>query len=32
MNVAAFDKGCDYGAAILKGREKKAMGKTGVSS
>jgi 2-oxoglutarate ferredoxin oxidoreductase subunit gamma len=32
MNVAAFDKGCDYGLAILKGREKKAMGKTGVSS
>jgi 2-oxoglutarate ferredoxin oxidoreductase subunit gamma len=32
MNVAAFDKGSDYGMAILKGREKKAMGKTGVSS
>ncbi len=32
MNVEAFDKGCDYGLAILKGREKKAMGKKGVSS
>jgi 2-oxoglutarate ferredoxin oxidoreductase subunit gamma len=32
MNVEAFDKGCDYGLAILKGREKKAMGKTEVSS
>ena len=30
MNVNAFNKGCDYGLAVLKGREKKAMGKTGV--
>jgi 2-oxoglutarate ferredoxin oxidoreductase subunit gamma len=29
MNEAAFDKGCDYGLAILKGREKKATGKAG---
>ena len=29
MNAAAFDKGCDYGFAVLKGRKKKATGKTG---
>jgi 2-oxoglutarate ferredoxin oxidoreductase subunit gamma len=29
MNEAAFDKGCDYGLAILKGRQKKATGKAG---
>jgi len=29
MNEAAFNKGCDYGLAILKGREKKATGKAG---
>ncbi len=29
LNAAAFDKGYDYGLAILKGREKKAAGKTG---
>ncbi len=29
MNAAAFNKGCDYGFAVLKGREKKAKGKTG---
>jgi 2-oxoglutarate ferredoxin oxidoreductase subunit gamma len=29
MNEAAFEKGCDYGLAILKGREKKATGKAG---
>jgi len=30
MNETAFNKGCDYGLAVLKGREKKATGKTGV--
>ncbi|MDY7038194.1 MAG: 2-oxoacid:acceptor oxidoreductase family protein, partial [Thermodesulfobacteriota bacterium] len=30
MNTAAFYKGCDYGLALLKGREKKAAGKVGV--
>jgi len=30
MNETAFDKGGDYGLAVLKGREKKATGKTGV--
>lgn len=29
MNIRAFTKGCDYGVAILKGREKKAAGKAG---
>jgi len=29
MNEAAFNKGYDYGLALLKGREKKASGKTG---
>ncbi len=29
MNETAFNKGCDYGLAILKGREKKATGKAG---
>lgn len=29
MNEAAFNKGCDYGYAVLKGREKKAGGKGG---
>ena len=29
MNSTAFNKGCDYGFAVLKGREKKATGKTG---
>jgi 2-oxoglutarate ferredoxin oxidoreductase subunit gamma len=29
MNAAAFNKGCDYGLAVLKGREKKASGKAG---
>ncbi len=29
MNAAAFNKGCDYGFAVLKGRKKKATGKTG---
>ncbi len=28
-NSTAFHKGCDYGFAVLKGREKKATGKTG---
>jgi 2-oxoglutarate ferredoxin oxidoreductase subunit gamma len=28
-NTTAFNKGCDYGFAVLKGREKKATGKTG---
>jgi 2-oxoglutarate ferredoxin oxidoreductase subunit gamma len=28
-NSTAFNKGCDYGFAVLKGREKKATGKTG---
>ena len=32
MNVEAFNKGCDHANAVLKAREKKAMGKTGVSS
>jgi len=30
MNATAFNKGCDYGLAVLKGREKKASGKAGV--
>ncbi len=30
MNATAFNKGCDYGLAVLKGREKKASGKGGV--
>ena len=29
MNATAFNKGFDYGLALLKGREKKATGKTG---
>lgn len=29
MNATAFNKGCDYGLAVLKGREKKASGKAG---
>jgi len=29
MNSTAFNKGCDYGLAVLKGREKKATGKAG---
>ena len=29
MNGTAFNKGCDYGLAVLKGREKKATGKAG---
>ncbi|HEJ83104.1 MAG TPA: pyruvate ferredoxin oxidoreductase [Desulfobacteraceae bacterium] len=29
MNATAFNKGCDYGLAVLKGREKKARGKAG---
>jgi 2-oxoglutarate ferredoxin oxidoreductase subunit gamma len=29
MNVTAFTKGLDYGRAVLKGRQKKAKGKTG---
>ena len=29
MNETAFKKGCDYGFAVLKGRQKKANGKTG---
>ncbi len=29
MNKKAFNKGCDYGAALLKGREKKARGRAG---
>lgn len=29
MNKTAFDKGYDYGLALLKGRQKKAMGQTG---
>lgn len=32
MNVKAFDKGHDYGLALLKGRQKKAGGKTGAGS
>ena len=31
-NIAAFTKGADYGAATLKGRKKKAAGKTGTIS
>jgi hypothetical protein len=29
MNTTAFNKGFDYGLALLKGREKKAKGKAG---
>ncbi|MBN1626558.1 MAG: 2-oxoacid:acceptor oxidoreductase family protein [Deltaproteobacteria bacterium] len=29
VNSAAYSKGCDYGFAVLKGRKKKATGKTG---
>ena len=29
MNTIAFNKGCDYGLAVLKGRVKKASGKAG---
>lgn len=32
MNLVAFGKGCDYGLAILKGKKKKAAGRTGVIS
>ncbi len=32
MNLKAFNKGCDYGLAKLKGREKKAAGQTGAIS
>jgi len=31
-NLNAFNKGHDYGLAVLKGRQKKAEGKTGVQS
>ena len=31
-NIIAFNKGADYGLALLKGREKKAAGKTGTNS
>jgi 2-oxoglutarate ferredoxin oxidoreductase subunit gamma len=30
MNLNAFNKGYDYGLAVLKGRQKKAEGRTGV--
>lgn len=30
MNRKAFNKGCDFGVALLKGREKKTKGRTGV--
>jgi len=30
MNTTAFNKGCDYGLAVLKGRDKKARGRAGV--
>jgi len=30
MNIIAFNKGCDYGLAVLKARDKKARGKAGV--
>ena len=29
MNLTAFERGCDHGLAVLKGREKKATGKPG---
>ena len=29
MNITAFNKGYDYGLALLKGRQKKALGRTG---
>ncbi|MBU0988428.1 MAG: 2-oxoacid:acceptor oxidoreductase family protein [Proteobacteria bacterium] len=29
LNIKAFTKGCDYGLAVLKGRRKKAAGRTG---
>jgi 2-oxoglutarate ferredoxin oxidoreductase subunit gamma len=32
LNIKAFNKGCDYGLATLKGREKKATGKAGAIS
>ncbi len=32
LNIKAFTKGCDYGLATLKSREKKAAGKTGAIS
>jgi len=32
QNIKAFQKGCDYGFAILKGSKKKALGKTGVAT
>jgi 2-oxoglutarate ferredoxin oxidoreductase subunit gamma len=32
LNINAFKKGCDYGLATLKGREKKATGKAGAIS
>ncbi len=32
MNITAFNKGCDYGLATLKGRDKKATGQSGVIS
>jgi 2-oxoglutarate ferredoxin oxidoreductase subunit gamma len=32
MNIAAFNKGHDYGLAVLKGRQKKASGKAGTGS
>jgi len=32
MNIKAFAKGYDYGLSKLKGREKKAFGKTGAIS
>lgn len=31
MNIKAFSKGCDYGLAVLKGRRKKAEGRTGAT-
>ena len=30
LNIKAFNKGCDYGTATLKARQKKASGRTGV--
>jgi len=32
LNAAAFNKGYDYGRSVLKGREKKALGKAGAGS
>ena len=30
LNIKAFNRGCDYGTATLKARQKKATGRTGV--